>query len=228
MSKSAERARRLLPVAVVLALAAFGSPPTSADNLGLGRAALPEEIAAWDIDVRPDGQGLPEGSGSVADGEALFVEKCAACHGEFGEGVGRWPVLAGGYGTLTSERPEKTVGSFWPHTSTAFDYINRTMPFGDGQSLAPDEVYAILAYVLNLNDVVPQDFVLSKQNFTSVTLENAPNFFDDDRDETERAFWKAEPCMTDCKSEVKIIGHALVLDVTPDDGGPTDGAGGVD
>lgn len=228
MSKSAERARRLFSIAGVLALAAFGSPPTSADTLGLGRPALPEEIAAWDIDVRPDGQGLPEGSGSVADGEALFMEKCAACHGEFGEGAGRWPVLAGGYGTLTSERPEKTVGSFWPYPSTAFDYIHRAMPFGDGQSLPPDEVYAIVAYVLNLNDVVPQDFVLSKENFADVTLQNAPNFFDDDRETAERAFWKAEPCMSDCKAKVEITGHALVLDVTPDEGEAGDGVGAVE
>jgi cytochrome c len=228
MSRSAEGLARAIPFAALLAFAALGTLPAGADAIGLGRPALPEEIAAWDIDVRPDGLGLPEGSGSVMDGEPLFQEKCALCHGEFGEGAGRWPVLAGGYGTLTSERPEKTVGSFWPHPSTAFDYINRAMPFGDGQSLTPDEVYAIVAYVLNLNDVVPQDFVLSKENFASVTLENAPNFLDDDRESAERAFWKAEPCMTDCKAEVTITGHAQVLDVTPDDGEAGDGVGAVE
>jgi hypothetical protein len=219
MSRSAEA------LLLVAALAFGAAPALAGDALGLGRPALPEEIAAWDIDVRPDGQGLPPGHGSAKDGEVLFQERCAACHGEFGEGAGRWPVLAGGRGTLTSERPEKTIGSFWPSTSTVFDYVHRAMPFGDAQSLRPDEVYALVAYVLFLNDVVPEDFVLSKENFAEVTLPNAGNFFEDDREVAERAFWKAEPCMTDCKADVKILGHARVLDVTPDEG---EGAGAVE
>ena len=212
MSRSADL------IALVAALGLAAGPALAGEGLGLGRPALPEEIAAWDIDVRPDGQGLPEGQGSVADGEVLFQERCAACHGEFGEGAGRWPVLAGGQGTLSSERPEKTVGSFWPYASTAFDYVHRAMPFGDAQSLQPDEVYALVAYVLNLNDVVPADFVLSKDNFASVALPNVGAFYDDDRDVAEKAFWKAEPCMTDCKATVEITGHAAVLDVTPEEG----------
>jgi len=212
MSRSADL------IALLAALVLAAGPAFAGEGLGLGRPALPEEIAAWDIDVRPDGQGLPEGQGSVADGEVLFQERCAACHGEFGEGAGRWPVLAGGQGSLSSERPEKTVGSFWPYASTAFDYVHRAMPFGDAQSLQPDEVYALVAYVLNLNDVVPADFVLSKDNFASVSLPNVGAFYDDDRDVAERAFWKAEPCMTDCKAAVEITGHATVLDVTPDEG----------
>ncbi len=91
--------------------------------------ATEEEIAGWDIDVRPDGLGLPEGSGSVEDGEMLYEDKCASCHGSFGEAVGRYPVLAGGFDTLTEARPEKTVGSFWPYASTLWDYIHRAMPF---------------------------------------------------------------------------------------------------
>jgi len=212
MSRSADL------IALVAALVLAAGPALAGEGLGLGRPALPEEIAAWDIDVRPDGQGLPAGQGSVADGEVLFQERCAACHGEFGEGAGRWPVLAGGQGTLSSERPEKTVGSFWPYASTAFDYVHRAMPFGDAQSLQPDEVYALVAYVLNLNDVVPADFVLSKDNFASVALPNVGAFYDDDRDVAEKAFWKAEPCMTDCKATVEITGHAAVLDVTPEEG----------
>src|SRR5512138_31418 len=109
----------------------------------LGRAATPEEVAAWDIDVRPDGAGLPEGRGTVAEGEAIFTDACAVCHGDFGEGRDRWPVLAGGYDTLKAERPEKTIGSFWPYLSTVYDYVRRAMPFGDARSLSDDDIYAV-------------------------------------------------------------------------------------
>jgi cytochrome c len=183
----------------------------------IGRQAVPAEIAAWDIDVRPDGTGLPAGHGSVKDGERIFLEQCAACHGEFGEGNGRWPVLAGGVGSLKGDNPEKTPGSYWPYPSTLFDYVRRTMPFGNAQSLAPDEVYAITAFLLNMSDVVPEDFVLSKENFASIRLPNADGFIDDDRETAERHFWNAEPCMKDCKAEVRILGRARALDVTPDD-----------
>ena len=143
-------------------------------SLGLGRLALPEEIKAWDIDVRPDGQGLPPGKGTVKRGDEIFQEQCAACHGEFGQGNGRWPVLAGGQGTLTADRPEKTIGSFWPDLSTVYDYIHRAMPFGNAQSLSADETYALTAYLLFLNDIVKdEDFELSDKNFTSVKLPNA-------------------------------------------------------
>src|SRR5436190_57921 len=118
----------------------------SAPRLGLGRPALPEEIAAWDTDVRADGKGLPPGKGTVKQGDELFQAQCAACHGEFGEGVGRWPALAGGFGTLKADRPDKTVGSFWPDLSTVFDYIKRAMPYGNARSLSDDDVYALTAY----------------------------------------------------------------------------------
>jgi cytochrome c len=196
----------------------------------LGRAATPEEIAAWDIDVRPDGSGLPEGRGTVAEGEAIFTETCAVCHGDFGEGRDRWPVLAGGYDTLTAERPEKTIGSYWPYLSTVYDYVRRAMPFGDARSLSDDDVYAITAYLLYLNDVVTDEaFELSKQNFTSVRLPNEENFFMDDRDEEAHNVGQGEPCMTDCKpGPVEITARARVLDVTPDGDEDNQGAGAVD
>ena len=183
----------------------------------LGRAATADEIAAWDIDVRPDGSGLPEGKGTVTQGEAVYAERCAACHGDFGEGTDRWPVLAGGFDSLKEERPEKTIGSYWPYLSTVFDYVRRTMPFGDARSLSDDEVYAIVAYLLYLNDVVTdEEFELSHQSFATITLPNAANFIDDDRFSEQHYARKGEPCMTDCKTEVKILGRARVLDVTPD------------
>ncbi len=192
--------------------------PALAGNFNLGREATADEVAAWDIDVRPDGAGLPEGKGTVEQGEAVFAEKCAACHGDFGEGVDRWPVLAGGHDSLTEDRPVKTIGSYWPYLSTVFDYINRTMPFGQAQSLEPDEVYAITAYLLNMNDIVDSDFELSKENFTSIRMPNEANFIDDARPDTAVLKPGEEPCMSDCKSgEVKIINTARAIDVTPED-----------
>ncbi len=196
----------------------------SAQPFDLGREATPEEIAAWDIDVRPDGLGLPEGAGSVTAGEEVFIEKCAVCHGDFGEGVDRWPVLAGGQDSLASERPVKTIGSYWPYLSTVWDYVHRAMPFGDAQSLSADEVYAITAYLLYMNDVVDdEDFVLSKGNFAETRLPNEDGFFMDDRQESP-VFTRTEVCMTDCKETVEITMRARVLDVTPDEaaGEPAD------
>ena len=189
-----------------------------AAKLGLGRPALPEEIKAWDTDVRADGTGLPIGKGTVKQGDELFQERCASCHGEFGQGVGRWPVLAGGLDSLKADRPDKTVGSFWPDLSTVFDYIKRAMPYGNAQSLTNDEVYALTAYLLSMNDIVKgENFELNDKNFTSIKMPNAAAFYDDDRETAEKQFWGREPCMKNCRTTVpKVIGRALSVDVTPD------------
>jgi len=191
--------------------------PVAAEEFGLGREALPEEIAAWDIDVRPDGQGLPEGSGTAEEGEVIYVERCAVCHGDFGEARGRWPVLAGGEDSLDSEDPVKTVGSYWPYLSTVYDYVHRAMPFGEAQSLTADETYALTAYILYLNFLEDLDFELSRDNFAEVSLPNEDGFFMDDREETEFAAFVREPCMEDCKDTVEITKRAAVIDVTPED-----------
>jgi cytochrome c len=184
-------------------------------RLEIGRAAKAEEIAGWDIDIRPDGEGLPAGKGTVKDGEAIFEQRCAGCHGEFAEGVGRWPVLAGGAGTLTNARPLKTIGSYWPYASTIIDYIRRAQPFGNAQSLSTDEVYAVAAYLLFLNDIVDQNFVLTQETFRQIRMPNEQGFHDDDRETSERAFWNPNPCMTNCKADVTIVGRTRGLDVTP-------------
>src|SRR6185503_15507699 len=147
---------------------------------------------------------------------AVYMARCAACHGEFGESAGRWPQIAGGQGSLASHDPVKTVGSYFAHLSTVFDYVRHAMPFGDAQSLTNDELYAVVAYMLFLNDIVDDKFVLSRATFGSVQMPNAGGFYDDDRETTEQAFWNT-PCMTNCKPEANVIGRARVIDVTPDD-----------
>jgi cytochrome c2 len=192
--------------------------PASESAFNLGREALSEEIGAWDVDVLPDGRGLPAGSGDVWTGEEIFVDRCASCHGDFAEGAGNWPALAGGFGTLANKDPVKTVGSYWPHLSTSWDYINRSMPFGEAGTLTADETYAIVAYILYSNDLVGEDFELSHENFTEVEMPNADGFVIDDRPEREYTEWRVEPCMTNCKDSVEITMRASVVDVTPDEG----------
>lgn len=196
------------------ATVAVAASSASAGEYGLGRPALPEEIAAWNLDVSPDGSGLPPGSGSVEDGEMLFSDNCASCHGEFAEGVDNWPKLAGGEDTLARKDPVKTVGSYWPHLSTTWDYVHRSMPFGAAQTLSTDDVYAITAYILFSNYLVDDDFVLTNENFLEVEMPNSDGFIVDDRETAEAHFW-AEPCLEDCKDNVEITMHATVLDVTP-------------
>jgi mono/diheme cytochrome c family protein len=214
---------RWVSLAFLLVLvAASASAQTKPRHYNIGQPATPEQIAGWDIDVRPDGQGAPSGQGSVKAGEKIYLEKCAACHGEFGESAGRWPQLAQGKGTLASNDPVKTVGSYYPYLSSVFDYIRRAMPFGDAQSLSNDELYAVTAYVLNLNDIVDDNFVLSRETWKQVRMPNQGGFFDDDRHTAEKSFW-ARPCMKDCVPPVKITGRAAVIDVTPDEKAPRKG-----
>ena len=140
-------------------------------------------------------------------------------------------MLAGGHDTLTDERPNKSVGSYWPYLSTVYDYVRRAMPFGDARSLSDDEVYALTAYVLYLNDIVTEEeFELNRQNFSSVGLPNENGFIDDGRlSEPHYAKGGVEPCMKDCKpgkAEIKM--HAAVLDVTPDsEAGEEEGQSGA-
>ncbi len=215
MSRSPKLLALGLGALALLGAAAFaGEGPR---KYGIGREATPQEIAGWDIDVRPDGQGLPPGKGSVKDGEEIYLARCVACHGEFGEGAGRWPVIAGGKGSLASEEPNKTVGSYFPYLASIFSYVRHAMPFGDAQSLGNDDLYAVVAYVLFLNDLVDEKFVLSRETWTQVKMPNAAGFLDDDRETSEKAFWNPSPCMTSCKPEPRITGRARVIDVTPDD-----------
>lgn len=197
--------------------AAFAADPNLPKPGEIGSAVTPQEIARWDIDVRPDGLGLPPGQGTAEEGEQVWMDNCAACHGEFGEGVDRWPVLMGGVDSLTSDSPVKTPGSYWPYATTIYDYVYRAMPFGNAQSLTPDEVYALTAYILNMDEVVPSDFVVNAETLPKVEMPNRDGFIDDPRPDVKVA--SQEPCMKDCVKEVKITGHARKIDVTPEEGG---------
>ena len=208
---------------------AIDVPIPSHGILHLGRLATTDEVNAWDIDIRPDGQGLPAGAGSVVTGGELYDAQCAGCHGVFGEGEGRWPILAGGIDTLTEERPEKTVGSYWPYLSTVFDYVRRAMPFGNVRSLSDDDVYALTAYLLFLNDLVDESFVLSDENFTDIRLPNEENFIADNRNEESWFEGAEDACMSDCIIGVATVTQrARILDVTPDAENESEESGGVD
>jgi len=183
----------------------------------IGKIATKIEIAGWDIDVRPDGVGAPKGSGNAIDGEEIYVNKCASCHGDFGEGVDRWPALVGGDGTLASHDPEKTTGSYWPYASTIFDYVYRSMPFGEAQTLTHDETYKIVAYLLNMNEIIDENFVLSEKNIGKIKMPNASGFSLPDPRPDVTKYKDGQPCMKNCNVPVKIIGKARDIDVTPDD-----------
>ena len=159
----------------MLAAGLIALPALGATRYGFGRAPTEAEIAALDIDVRPDGQGLPPGRGSARDGAQIYATTCAACHGAKGEKPGIGP-LVGGFGTLKSAKPVKTIGSYWPYATTLFDYIRRAMPFNAPESLTSDQVYAVTAYLLSLNKIVPDDAVLDAKSLPQVKLPNRDGF----------------------------------------------------
>jgi cytochrome c len=145
---------------------------------GLGRAAAPSEIGAWDVDVSPSGN-LPPGSGSVAQGQQVYVAQCAACHGDKGQG-GPMDKLVGGVGSLDTKAPVKTIGSYWPYATTIFDYVRRAMPFTTPGTLSNDQVYAVTAYLLYMNGIVPQTAVMNGRSLSSVRMPNHDNFLQKD------------------------------------------------
>ena len=199
----------LLLIASAGATSASGKQP-----FGYGSPATPEQIAGWDIDARgDDGKGLPPGKGDVAKGTDVFADQCAICHGTFGEGAGRYPKLVGGNGSLTADRPEPTVGSYWPFPVTLWDYINRAMPFATPHTLPPDDVYALTAYILNLNGIVSDDFVADKDSLPKVKMPNRDNFaWQDPRPDTA-----TKPCMTKCvdPTKIRIVSTAEGTNLTP-------------
>ena len=196
--------------AVSAALLMASGALNAAEKYGFGTTATEAEIQGWDIDIRPDGMGLPPGEGSVTDGEELYEQLCATCHGLFGEGEGRWPVLAGGEDTLTEDRPVKTVGSYWPYASTLYDYIRRAMPFTAPRSLSDEQTYQLAAYVLYLNEVVEEDFVANQDTLAKVEMPNRDGFFVDPRPDV-----KNERCMDKCADPAKLNIVGTLQGITP-------------
>lgn len=148
----------------------------SPHTFGFGETATKEMIAGWDIDIASNGVGLPEGSGSVEQGRALFAKLGAPCHGANGEGTDAAPALVGGQGTLATDAPKKTIGSYWPYATTLFDYIHRAMPATAPQSLQPDEVYALCAFLLNANGIIPDDAIMDQDSLPKVIMPNRDGF----------------------------------------------------
>jgi mono/diheme cytochrome c family protein len=147
-----------------------------AEGPGLGRVAPPDEIASWDVSIGPDGAGLPPGRGTPKQGETIFAEKCLACHGEKGAGKPN-DQLVGGRGSLSGEQaPVKTVGSFWPYATTLFDYVRRAMPLNAPKSLSNDEVYAVSAYILQLNGIIGEADAMDAQTLPQVQMPNRDGF----------------------------------------------------
>jgi S-disulfanyl-L-cysteine oxidoreductase SoxD len=164
---------RLTMCAAILSVVPIAA---SAQAPQFGLPIAPADIAPWDISIGPDGAGLPPGSGTAAQGEAVFTAKCQACHGEKAAGQPN-DVLVGGIGSLAPDKvPVKTVGSYWPYATTLFDYIRRAMPFQESKSLTGDEVYAVSAYILNLNGIVGTNDVLDAQSLPKVRMPNRNGF----------------------------------------------------
>jgi S-disulfanyl-L-cysteine oxidoreductase SoxD len=167
------KARAVLLAALLVASAADAATPPPPK---LGRPATADDIAKIDISIPPDGKGLPAGSGSVAQGAMIFQQKCAVCHGANGEGTPSGDRLVGGIGSLNTPNPVKTVNSYWPYATTVFDYIRRAMPITNPQSLQNEEVYALTAYILSFDNVVPKDAVLDAASLPKVQMPNRGGF----------------------------------------------------
>jgi hypothetical protein len=181
--------------AVLLACAAsfvFTNLCWGQTHYGFGRPATSTEIAGWNIDVSPDGRNLPSGSGSVARGRELYSSQCAACHGPNGEG-GVGDKLVGGMGTLSTPKPIKTIGSYWPYATTLFDYVRRAMPLNAPQSLSNEDVYAVSGYLLFLNGLVPDTAVIDAKVLTQLKMPNRDGFIGDPRPDVQNA-----ECMKGC------------------------------
>jgi S-disulfanyl-L-cysteine oxidoreductase SoxD len=157
----------------------------SPTTLGIGRVATPDEIKKIDIDVMPDGRGLPEGKGTVAEGAKVYAAKCASCHGANGQGGSADRLVDRESGKnwdfATNPKLVKTVGNYWPYATTLYDYTQRAMPFMQPGTLTADETYSLVAYILALNKIVPEDAVMSRTTLPAVKMPSRDRFVPDNR-----------------------------------------------
>ena len=155
-------------------------------QLGLGHTPTAEQVAAIDIDANPAGAGLPAGEGTYAEGAAIYARKCAFCHGANGEGIGPYPKLIGaepkrGFPFGRDPKIVKTIGNYWPYSTTVYDYVHRAMPFNAPGSLTPDETYSLVAWLLAENQVIPRNAVMNAQTLPKVKMPARSHFVLDDR-----------------------------------------------
>ena len=167
-----------LSIALATALAACAAAPPASKSPGLGTPVSAAELARWDISIPPGGEGLPAGGGNARDGLKVYEQKCVSCHGAKGAGKPA-DALAGGIGSLASRTPLRTVGSYWPHATTLFDYVRRAMPLANPLSLSNDEVYAVSAYVLHLNGIIGEDAQMNATTLPQVKMPNRDGFVSD-------------------------------------------------
>jgi cytochrome c len=161
---------------MIVCTALIATPALAADAPHFGQPTSNADVAAWDISVGPDGVGLPQGQGTAVQGEGVYLAKCQGCHGEKGAGKPN-DQLVGGMGTLAGGKPPvKTVGSYWPYATTLFDYVRRAMPFDHPKSLSNDEVYAVTAYLLELNGIIAAGDVIDAQSLPKVKMPNRDGF----------------------------------------------------
>ena len=178
-------------------LGATGPHPVQplSDKPRFGKPITEADVASWNIDVRTtDGAGLPSGRGSVAQGREVYAQKCAACHGADAKGGPVYGTMVGGIGSMNSSPRVLTPGSMYPYAPILFDYVRRSMPMDRPQTLTNDEVYAVSAYLLNLNGLVPADAVMDAQSMPKVQMPNRNAFLIDDRPDAQ-----ATRCMTNCQ-----------------------------
>jgi cytochrome c len=166
--------KRVLPIVILAACSAV----QSAERYGIGTVASIDDIARWDIDVKPDGTGLPPGGGGVSEGATLYRKLCVACHGENGRN-GQYDQLAGAPvpREFATGGVRRTIGNYWPYAATLFDYVRRSMPQTEPGSLQDDEVYALVAYLLYLNDVVDADVIMNSETLPQVRLPAESRFY---------------------------------------------------
>jgi mono/diheme cytochrome c family protein len=167
-------------IAVLIAMAGVWPAVAQLSTYGVGRPPTAEEVQAWDLTIPSDGQGMPPGSGTAMLGKSIFVERCASCHGEKGEDP-KYSRLVGGQGTLATDKPIKTIGSFWQYATTLWSYIRRAQPFDDPGSLTPDQVYAVTAYLLHLNGIIGEQDVMDAKTLPLVKMPNRDGFVPDPR-----------------------------------------------